>query len=373
MNPECVSQINDDGDALSLCFSGPWTISTLPFSLPDVPSLLTDGISSLYFNTDRLEQWDSAFLVEISSITEMAADLGITVVTDGLPDGIRKLLRLTRKKTVIPPSSNSLESGLFEEIGKQSLALVKESVQMLTFTGDIFLAYIRFFTGRARYLKKDFTFFLFDCGPQALPIITLISFLVGFTLAFIGAVQLKMFGADIYVANLVGLTMTREMGPMMAAIIMAGRTGASYAAQLGTMQVNEEVDALQTMGINPLDFLVLPRMTALILMMPLLAICSDFIGIVGGFFIGCFSLDISPILYYEQTIKAVHLNHFLVGMIKSVVFGYLVAFCGCLKGMNCGRSADSVGKATTSAVVTSIVLIVITDAGFTFFFNVLGI
>ena len=244
---------------------------------------------------------------------------------------------------------------------------------MLAFTGDILLSYLRLFTGRARFLKRDFIYFFYDCGPQALPIVALIAFLVGFTLAFIGSVQLKLFGADIYVANLVGLTMAREMGPMMAAIIMAGRTGAAYAAQLGTMQVNEEIDALQTMGVNPLDFLVLPRMTALIIMMPLLAIFADFIGILGGFFIGSLSLHISPVLYYDQTVEAISINHFLVGIIKSIVFGYLVAFSGCIKGMHCGRSAGAVGIATTSAVVTAIVFIVITDAGFTFFFNLIGI
>jgi phospholipid/cholesterol/gamma-HCH transport system permease protein len=320
-----------------------------------------------------MKEWDSRLLVELSRITELAASQAITVDTHGLPSGVQKLLRLTQKKTLTPPDNKYSESGIFEEVGSHTLGFFQQAIEMLAFTGEILLSYIRFFTGRARYLKKDFIYFLYDCGPQALPIITLISFLVGFTLAFIGAVQLKMFGADIYVANLVGLTMTREMGPMMAAIIMAGRTGASYAAQLGSMQVNEEIDALQTMGLNPLDFLVLPRVTALIIMMPLLTICADFIGILGGFFIGCFSLDLSPVLYYEQTIKAIHLNHFLVGMIKATVFGYLVAFCGCIKGMHCGRSADAVGKATTSAVVTAIVFIVITDAGFTLFFNVLGI
>jgi phospholipid/cholesterol/gamma-HCH transport system permease protein len=373
MNPDCSLQTSQDSDTLCLTFLGSWTTHVKPCDLPDFTQLITPQTKALCFNTQNLKEWDSRFLVELSRITELAASQAVTVDTLGLPDGIRKLLRLTRKKTLTPPDNKYSETGVFAEIGGHTLGFFQQANEMLTFTGEIFLSYVRFFSGRARYLKKDFIFFLYDCGPQALPIITLISFLVGFTLAFIGAVQLKMFGADIYVANLVGLTMTREMGPMMAAIIMAGRTGASYAAQLGTMQVNEEIDALQTMGLNPLDFLVLPRLTALIIMMPLLAIFADFIGILGGFFIGCFSLDISPILYYEQTIKAVHLNHFLVGMIKAVVFGYLVAFCGCLKGMHCGRSADAVGKATTSSVVTAIVFIVITDAGFTFFFNVLGI
>jgi len=373
MNPDCVLQASHDKEKLCLTFLGSWLIHVEPCGLPNFTQLFTPQTKSLCFDTQHLIEWDSRFLVELSRIIEIAESQSIAVDITELPSGVRKLLRLTQKKTTIPPDKKFRSFGVLEEIGNHTLGFFRQSTEMLAFTGELLLLYIRFFSGRARYLKKDLLFFLYDCGPQALPIVALISFLVGFTLAFIGSVQLRMFGADIYVANLVGLTMTREMGPMMAAIIMAGRTGASYAAQLGTMQVNDEIDALQTMGINPLDFLVLPRVTALIIMMPLLAICADFIGILGGFFIGCFSLDISPILYYEQTIKAIHLKHFLVGMIKSVVFGYLVAFCGCIKGMHCGRSADAVGKATTSAVVTAIVFIVITDAVFTFFFNVLGV
>ncbi len=311
-------------------------------------------------------------LVVLTDIIQQASTQSIVVDENGLPEGVRNLLQLTRKKVLTPPK-NAEESGFFATIGEQSILFFEQAIQQLTFTGEIFQSYIRFYTGRARFLKRDLSYFLLDCGPLALPIVTLIAFLVGFTLAFIGAVQLQMFGADIFVANLVGLTMAREMGPMMAAIIMAGRTGAAFAAQLGTMQANEEVDALQTMGLNPFDFLVLPRMTALVVMMPMLAVWADFVGILGGFFIGVFSLDISPILYFEQTVNAIKLNHFMVGIIKSVFFGYIVAFCGCLKGMHCGRSADAVGKATTSAVVTSIVFIVIADAIFTFFFNLIGI
>ena len=373
MSPDCALQATHNNESLCLTFLGSWTVHIDPCALPDFSRLFTPETKHLSFDTRHLIAWDSRFLVELNRITTIAEKQGITIETEGLPSGVSNLLSLSRKKTFAPPDDSYSDPGILNDIGSHAIGLGKQAIEMLAFTGEILLSYIRFFTGQARCLKNDFIFFLYDCGPQALPIVALISFLVGFTLAFIGSVQLKMFGADIYVANLVGLTMTREMGPMMAAIIMAGRTGASYAAQLGTMQVNEEIDALDTMGINSFDFLVLPRLTALIIMMPMLAICADFIGIFGGFFIGCLSLDISPILYYEQTIKAVHLNHFLVGMIKSVVFGYLVAFCGCIKGMQCGRSADAVGKATTSAVVTAIVLIVISDAGFTFFFNVLGI
>lgn len=373
MNPECVLAASKNKEIVSLSFAGNWTIHERNCPTPDLSLFVGKDTKGISFESHDLKEWDSRFLVELTRIIKQAKAKAISVDTKGLPPGVRRLLRLSTGQPLGLPRHGSAHSGIFTGIGNYSLDFIKQGGEMLTFTGEISLSYLRFLRGQARYLGKDLTFFLYDCGPSALPIVSLISFLVGFTLAFIGAVQLKMFGADIYVANLVGLTMTREMGPMMAAIIMAGRTGASYAAQLGTMQVNEEIDALQTMGLDPLDFLVLPRMTSLIIMMPLLAIYADFIGILGGFFIGCFSLDISPLLYYQQTLKAVTLNHFLVGLTKATVFGYLVAFCGCLKGMYCGRSADAVGKATTSAVVTAIIFIVISDAGFTFFFNVLGI
>lgn len=373
MTSLCILTTSQDEDTLCLHFSGSWTIHDHGCGHGDISSLLSPDVRILTFNTEALTTWDSKILVQLAHIIEYATSQSITVQDDGLPDGIRNLLQLTRKKVISPPREEVQRTDFFTSVGLQSISFFNKTMEMMSFTGQIWLSYARLFTGRARFLKRDLLYFLYDCGPHALPIVSLIAFLVGFTLAFIGAVQLQMFGADIFVANLVGLAMTREMGPMMAAIIMAGRTGAAFAAQLGTMQVNEEIDALQTMGLNPFDFLILPRMTALVIMMPMLAVWADFVGILGGYIIAILSLDISPILYYEQTIKAIHLKHFLVGIIKSVFFGYIVAFSGCLKGMSCGRSASAVGSATTSAVVTSIVFIVVADAVFTFFFNLIGI
>jgi phospholipid/cholesterol/gamma-HCH transport system permease protein len=258
-------------------------------------------------------------------------------------------------------------------VGNKTIHLIEDCRELLSFTGTITLSYLRLFTGKAQFLTSDFLYFLEECGPSALPIVSLISVLVGIILAFVGAVQLQLFGAEIFIANLVGLGMTREMGAMMAAIIMAGRTGAAFAAQLGTMQVNEEIDALQTMGINPVDFLVLPRLSALVIMMPLLALWADLLGIGGGFLIAALTLDISMAEYYNQTVNAIALRHFGVGIFKATVFGYLVAFSGCLRGMQCGRSASAVGTAATSAVVTSIVLIVVSDAIMTVLFKILKI
>jgi phospholipid/cholesterol/gamma-HCH transport system permease protein len=201
-----------------------------------------------------------------------------------------------------------------------------------------------------------------ECGAQALPIVTLISFLVGAILAFIGAVQLQQFGAQIFVANLVGLAMALEMGAMMTAIIMSGRTGAAFAAQLGTMQVNQEIDALTTLGISPMEFLVLPRLLALVLMVPLLTVYANLMGMLGGAAIGVTMLDISLKSYFNQLQEALTIKYCAQGLIKSAVYGVIIALAGCMRGMQSGRSAAAVGQAATSAVVTGIVGIIVASA-----------
>jgi phospholipid/cholesterol/gamma-HCH transport system permease protein len=243
----------------------------------------------------------------------------------------------------------------------------------MSFIGEAFIAFTKLLRGKARFRRSDFTLLLQECGAQALLIVSLISVLIGLILAFVGAVQLRMFGAQIYVADLVGIAMVREMGAMMAAIIMAGRTGAAFAAQLGTMQVNEEIDALTTMGISPMEFLVLPRMLALILMMPLLCLYADLMGILGGAIVGIGMLDLSLSQYFHQTQAALDLTNVAIGLFKSVVYGILIAVSGCLRGMQCGRSASAVGAAATSAVVTAIVLIIVSDGLFAVICNALGI
>jgi phospholipid/cholesterol/gamma-HCH transport system permease protein len=258
-------------------------------------------------------------------------------------------------------------------VGLETIALWQSLGQMLQFLGEAMESFGRLTIGRARFRRSDFFEIIFECGAAALPIVTLISFLVGLILAFVGAIQLTQFGAQIYVADLVGIAMAREMGALMTAIIMSGRTGAAFAAQLGTMQVNEEIDALTTFGLSPMDFLVLPRMIALILMMPLLCIYSDLMGILGGALVGVGMLKLSVIEYVNATINGVSLTDFSVGIFKSSIFGVLVAICGCMRGIQCGRSASAVGLAATSAVVTAIVFIIVTDGLFAVLTNALGI
>jgi phospholipid/cholesterol/gamma-HCH transport system permease protein len=259
------------------------------------------------------------------------------------------------------------------KLGAWATAVWVEIAAGLAFLGEGVLALGALLRGRARFRMSDLLTVTQECGPRALGIVSLISFLIGLILGFVGAVQLQQFGASIFVANLVAIAMTREIACIMTAIVMAGRTGAAFAAQLGTMNTNQEIDALSTMGISPMEFLVLPRMLALILMMPLLTIYADLVGILGGAVVGVGMLGLGPVQYFEQTRDAVSLTSFFIGVSKSAVFGILVALVGCLRGMQSGRSAAAVGLAATSAVVTSIVLIIVIDGIFAVVLNVLGL
>jgi phospholipid/cholesterol/gamma-HCH transport system permease protein len=328
----------------------------------------------LTVDATQLGAWDSGLLAFLVGVQDLCKTRDIRIKTDTLPDGIQRLLRLA---TAVPERAGARRSAeqldFLTLVGNESLVLWRSGGQQLEFLGEALHSFGRLFIGKARFRRSDLVEIVFECGAAALPIVTLISFLVGLILAFVGAVQLQQFGAQIYVADLVGIAMAREMGALMTAIIMAGRTGAAFAAQLGTMQVNEEIDALTTFGLSSMEFLVLPRMIALILMMPLLCIYADLLGIIGGGLVGVGMLDLSVTEYVNETVNGVHLTDFAVGIVKSSVFGVLVAIAGCLKGIQCGRSASAVGLAATSAVVTGIVFIVVTDGIFAVLTNVLGI
>ncbi len=244
---------------------------------------------------------------------------------------------------------------------------------MLGFIGDLMVAFVRFLAGKACFRGTDFLQLIQGCGLQALPIVTVIGLLIGVILAFVGAVQLKLFGAQVYVADLVAIATVREMGPLMTAIIMAGQSGAAFAATIGTMTVNEEVDALETSGFSPMEFLVLPRVLALTLMLPLLALYTDFMAIAGGAIVGVGAFDISFMQYVEQTRNAVPPLFFGLGLIKATIYGALVALAGCYYGMRSGRSASAVGYATTSAVVMGVILIIIATAITTVIYDMLGV
>jgi phospholipid/cholesterol/gamma-HCH transport system permease protein len=292
----------------------------------------------------------------------------------GLPAGLQRLLELAE---AVPEKKGArreeVDVSFLERVGVFVMGAGSSLREMLTFLGDMTLTFMRLFRMRVRFRAVDVFLLIQQAGAQALPIVTLISFLVGVILAFVGAVQLKQFGAQIYVADLVGIAMIREMGAMMTGIIMAGRTGAAFAAQLGTMKVTQEIDAFTTMGFSPLEFLVLPRVIALVLMMPLLCLYSDFVGVLGGAAIGVGMLDLSWTTYLRETSNAISLTDLFGGVFKSSVYGVLIALSGCLRGIQCGSSSSAVGDAATSAVVTGIVAIVAACGTFAVIFYVLGI
>jgi len=364
-----------DHETLEVSLSGIWKIGRdLPSADEVRKGLESTAVRRMAFDARDLTDWDSALLTFLLKVRAFAAQKQVQIVDEGLPQGARRLIDLAlavperkgaRKETKRDP--------FLVRVGEEGLRFFRSAGEMVGFIGEAFLSFLKLLRGRARFRFSDFVLFLQECGAEALPIVSLISLLVGMILAFVAAIQLKLFGAQIFVADIVGIAMVRVMAAIMTGIIVAGRTGAAFAAQLGTMQVNEEIDALQTLGVSPMEFLVLPRMLALALMMPLLCLYSDLMGILGGMIVGVFMLDLSFAQYVHETALNMELTYFWVGLFHSFVFGILIALAGCLRGIQCGRSASEVGKAATSAVVTSIVSIVLATAIITFVCQVLGI
>jgi phospholipid/cholesterol/gamma-HCH transport system permease protein len=365
-----------DRETLFIHLSGRWELRNELPSVDDVQEQLESepGVRRIIFDTERLTEWDSGLLTFLIKVFDRCERSSIVIDQNGLPKGVQRLLSLA---AAVPEKKDARQEAeresVFSRIGSHVLQATGSAGDLLSFIGEVFLVFMKMFGGKARFRRSDLALIIQECGAQALPIVALISFLVGLILAFMGAIQLKMFGAQIYVADMVGIAMAREMGAMMTGIIMAGRTGAAFAAQLGTMQVNEEIDALKTMAVSPMEFLVLPRVLALILMMPLLTLYADLVGILGGAVVGIGMLDLSVIQYYHETLRALSLTQVAIGVIHSIVFGVLIAMSGCFQGMRCGRSASAVGKATTSAVVMSIILIIVSDGIFAVMSSAVGI
>ncbi|PPD02447.1 MAG: hypothetical protein CTY29_12945 [Methylobacter sp.] len=375
-NIPCSLKINRKENTIEAALAGDWVMDAeVPDLQPVYSQLRGDSqFNRLVFSTTGLGRWDSLLMTELIRLINHAGSQKLNVDTTSLPQGVQGLLELAY---AVPERTDArrpeLQNPWLAYLGNHVLLFLKDARALIVFIGKIALSITAAVQGKTRFRPVDFWLTVMDCGPSALPIITLISVLIGLILAFVGAVQLALFGAEIYIADMVGLGMSRDMGGLMAAIIMTGRTSATFAAQLGSMQVNSEIDALKTMGFEPMTFLVLPRMLALTLMLPLLCLYADLMGIVGGALVTVNFFDMSLLQYLERTAAAVHLKDISMGVVKCSVYGLLIALSGCLRGMQCGRSASAVGDATTSAVVTGIVFIVMADAVMTLICNRLGI
>lgn len=320
-----------------------------------------------------LKKWDSTLVIFLIDLIRESEKLHLKTDTSKLPDGLARLIKLSFAPNIKPPKTQNPHPDILTKIGTWAITVETACAKGYGFIQKTLASLGRLVTRRAVMRRVDFLFALQDCGPKAVLIVSLISFMVGLILAFVGAIQLKLFGAQVFVASLVAIGMTRIMGAIMCGIIMAGRTGASYAAAIGTMQVNEEIDALKTMGIPTTDFLVLPRVLALVITMPILTLLADAMGIIGGMAVGTIMLDIPLQEYWKYTNEALNLRHFWVGIFHGFIFGIIIALCGCYYGVNSGRDADSVGKATTEAVVSSIVWMIVATGIITWIFMQLGI
>ena len=362
------------GDAITLQLSGDWLQGRATGSFTELRTeLARTGASTLIADGANLGEWDSLLLAFLLQCHDLCREEGIAFSTRDMPASAQRLLDVA---TAVPPQepARPAEVPWFKAIEPAQIlrTLTDDLRESLAFLGEITLASARLVAGKATTRFTDFRSFVYQAGPDAFAIISLTSVLVGMILAYLGAVQLQQFGAEIYVADLVVIGMLREMGVLMTAVVMAGRTGAAYAAQLGTMQTNEEIDAIVTMGISPMEFLVMPRLLALVAVMPLLTIYADLLGMIGGGIVAG-GMGITPLQYIKESQNAISLTHISVGLIKSVVFALLIAVAGCRSGINSGRSSAAVGQAATEAVVTAIVYLIIADAAINILFQQVGI
>jgi phospholipid/cholesterol/gamma-HCH transport system permease protein len=331
---------------------------------------------NLTLDFSQVEDHDTYLLVFIKAINDLCMNKDLKLITRGFSDDMNSFIYVLSEKTHAIPvikASEPFWKTYFTNVGEIAIILFQDTRYLIEFLGELTtkMLFLLFHPKQTRL--KDFSYHFTHAGVDALPIVILIVFLIGVISGYQGAVQLHQFGADIYIADLIGISITRELGPLMAAILVAGRSGSAFAAEIGTMKVSEEIDALTSMGFDKIRFLVLPRVLAIVCAMPFLVVIADVAGIAGGYLSAATSLNITLTGYMNELRTAISYSDILSGLWKSVVFGYLVGTVGCFRGMQVRGGAESVGKYTTSSVVSGILLIIIADGIFTFFFKALGI
>jgi len=337
------------------------------------------GASRVRFDAADLGRWDSALIAFVQAMREalrtaMQAERPGALDEDGLPQAARRLLILAGEVDVSPSTeARRLPLSFPARVGTPAISAWRSAVAVASLIGQMVLRAGAAVTGRLQSRTGEILQLMSETGGRALGIVAIVNALVGGILAFVGAVQLRRFGTQIYVADLVGIATAREMAAIMTAVVMAGRTGGAFAAQIATMQGNEEIDALKALGIPVHDYLVLPRVLALVAMMPLLYAYACAVGLLGGFVVSLTTLDLTAAAYFRETQAAVTYTHLLIGVTKSVAFGIVVALAGCHIGLRAGRSSAEVGRAATSAVVAGIIGIIALDAVFAVCTDVLGI
>jgi phospholipid/cholesterol/gamma-HCH transport system permease protein len=367
-------QIHHSNGQDILALDGDWIAQS--GRIPRFPGDSLAGVpagQTLWLDIARVGHWDSGLIEFLWDARRAAVTAGIIVDATGLPASARKLLGLLPDRLAEPKPAPRRGFRPLDWLGGRTVGLLTEVGVLSSLLAITAGAGVLALTGRARMRAVDLFANIRDAGPSALIIVSVVNFLIGAILAFVGAVQLRKFAADIYVANLVGLAVVREMAAVMTAIIMAGRTGGAYAARIATMQGNEEIDALQVIGIPVSDYIVLPSILALVFTMPFLYLYGCLIGMLGGYAVSIAMLNITGPGYLAQTIGSVPLDQFAFGFVKSIAFAILIGVTSCQIGLKAGRSAADVGVAATRAVVTGIVGVIALDALFAVLADVAGL
>jgi len=328
--------------------------------------------TTIMWDLSDLKQMDSALALLIVKDIQRAENSEIEVLLSPMEPDVEKMLAMAKKHAHFESSFEPQKEGLLQATGEDSIKRLKALGSFLGFFGEMSIIFFHSFYHLGHMRWKETTFEIYESGIKALPIIILTMFLIGVVVAYQSAAQLKIYGANIFIVDMLGISILRELAPMLTAIIIAGRSGSSYAAQIGVMKITEELDAMRTMGFDPYAFLVLPRMIALMIMMPILIFFADISGVIGGMLIAKVELGLSPSLFLERFVEVVKVKHFWIGIIKGPFFALLIATIGIYRGLQVKNDTQSIGFNTTKAVVESIFAVIICDAFFSIVFTNLG-
>jgi phospholipid/cholesterol/gamma-HCH transport system permease protein len=359
---------------LTLRAHGDWTIASARALDDAIAALTPPAEPRARITLDAVGRMDSAGVLLLQRLRAALADGGAAVEVAGLsPERQAFIARIEAARGEPPPPPPAWHplAALAERTGRATIDVGHEALALLLFLGQVVVVGLGTIMRPARIRLAPLFYHLERTGLDAVPIVGLLSFLIGVVVAFQGADQLKRFGAEIFTVDLLGLSILREMAVLVTAIIVAGRSGSAFAAQIGTMQVNQEIDAIRTMGLDPVELLVLPRVLALVIALPLLTVYANVMGLGGGLLMIGLTLDISLVQFIERLQEVVPVRAYWIGIVKAPVFGFLIGLIGCHEGLNVAGSADSVGRQTTRAVAVAIFLVIVADAGFSVLFSVM--
>lgn len=370
-------EIVREGTQIEVFFLMPFTIESLHgFDRLKPFEKHFEGATTIQLNFSKVEKFDSAFVVFVTDFQDWAKTNNIGFELVSLPENAKSLLENLTSSLLLSKATPTDENAFiayFTNIGEKILSMLNDFISFIEFFGNVLIELFGSLFHPRKIRWVDFPQLFIQSGVNAVPIVSLILLLIGIISGYQGAIQLKQFGAGIYIADLIGVSITRELGPLMTAILVAGRSGSAFTATIGTMKVAEEIDALRAMGFNPMRFLVIPRVYTVFSSIPILVMIGNLAGIVGGLISGLAMLDITPTGYFIQLQKAVSLGDIASGLAKSIIFGFLIASIGCYRGLKVQGGAENVGHYTTLSVVNGIFAIIVADTIFTFIFDAIGL